>query len=145
MELIPGNDASAMDKALRDFERSHWSELPAHIQREIDLRRGPSPDFVSLFCNVAEMMYADPAARSNKAKRTIIGQLAFFCDSNGWHGWRGGRGFAVQRAMARDNGEEALEGNPWPPRDDDPAPDSSFAPPEEPADETGSAGAGGAG
>lgn len=132
MELIPWTDAPAMDLALRNFERKHWDSLPSHVKEEIDRRRGPSPDFVGLFCNVAERLYADPDGRSNKDKRTILGQLAYFCGGNGWHGWRDGRGAAVQRAMARDNGEEPPEGETWPNPENDPLIDEAFGPPPEP-------------
>lgn len=121
-------DATQMASWLRTFERAHWAELPPRVQSEIEKSSGPGQSFVVLFANVAEAMYADPKGHSNKAKREILGQLAYICGFYGWHGFRDGRGFAIQQAMARDNGETPQEGASWPDADKDPAINDAFAP-----------------
>jgi hypothetical protein len=130
------DNAPDMAAALRAFEREHWGSLPARVREEIERNSGPGSSFVVLFANTAEAMFADPQGHSNKAKRTLLGQLAYICGLNGWHGFRDGRGLAIQKAMARDNGETPPEGSSWPDASSDPAPDPSFAPAEEPASDS---------
>lgn len=129
MELI--NEPQDMIRAFAAFERSHWNSLPERVQSTIEENRG-SP--IDMFARTAEALYANLDKLKNQASKILLAQLARLCDQNGWQDWRGGRGRAVYRAVARDLGEPPPEGETWPDPESDPEPQAQYREPDAPAD-----------
>lgn len=120
------NDIPEMARQLAEFERKHWDSLPERVRQVIDGNRGGS--VVDLFARTAEALYAHRDELTNKASKELAAKLASFSGAMGWHGWRGGRGLAASKAMLREAGAAPPQGQSWPKREEDPEPDSIYAP-----------------
>lgn len=112
--MTPFADFSEAQRAVQAFAREKWSGLPEQLQAEFARYDGPGVSPVDMLCGIGEALYANRTENGvrNKAARELLGRLASFLGGNGFHGFGDGRGFAITRAMERDNGEELSPGSP---------------------------------
>lgn len=129
--MTPIVDITGARRAIRGYLAYADGKLPADtFTRLEDLADSPSP--VDQIARSAELLYARRNELDDEG-RTLVGQLASFAATNGWHGMAdGNRGGLIAQAMRRDMGLKVEPGQPKPqPAADDPEPVAELVPPAE--------------
>lgn len=124
--MTPITDITGARRAIRGYLAYADGKLPADtFIRLEDLADSPSP--VDQIARSAELLYARRDELDDEG-RTLVGQLASFAATNGWHGMAdGNRGGLIAQAMRRDMGLMVEPGQPKPqPAADDPKPAAEF-------------------
>lgn len=133
--MTPFDSITAAKNGLTTFLMTKGATLGEGLRGHlVDALACPSP--VDMLVQSTEALYAARADLDADGK-ALIGSLAGFIVTNGWHGINtDDRGNRIVLAMRRDNGEEAPAGVIWPEPESDPASDSRFvvAVPAVPAD-----------
>jgi hypothetical protein len=129
--MTPIVDITGARRAIRGFLVHADGVLPADTFAKLeDLADSPSP--VDQIARTAELLYARRDELDDEG-RTLVGQLASFAATNGWHGMAdANRGGLIAQAMRRDMGLVVEPGQPKPqPVAEDPTPAQEFVKPEE--------------
>lgn len=123
--MNPFTDAAEAEKAYQLHLREHWTTLPPEVKELATKFDGPGINSNDRVGDMAELMYANrtKTGLNNNATREFIGRTAGYLGGLGTKYFRDGRGYAMMRAMMRDNKAPLPQGAaPYPAKADDPAP-----------------------
>lgn len=123
--------AGAAD-AIRRFYFRNEDDLPQHFRDRVGPHVGQGSSPVDLGAHFTRAVYANrdalPAKQKKEALELAAGTADIF-DRDGFHSKLDGKAAGMSLALRRDSGEKAAGSQSWPKKDDDPAPDSDYAPP----------------